>query len=105
MNELFFLESMTDDDKSHCPISEAKRALRALYLEVPASVADDVKKKVLAALHHIAYTRYVDLDAGANAVKGLFELSLVGPDVGFKPEDVARAVANAWQLTLTEQSI
>lgn len=96
---------MTEDEKSHCPISEAKRALRALYLQCPESVANDVQKKVFAALNHIAYNRNVDLEVGAKAVKGLFDLSLVGPDVGFKPEDVARAVANAWQLKLNHQSI
>lgn len=41
------------DDKSHCPISEAHRALRALYIQVPETVADDVKNKVYAALHHL----------------------------------------------------
>ena len=40
----------------------------------------------------------VDIAVGAKAVRGVFDLSLVGPDVGFKAEDVAAAIAKAWDL-------
>lgn len=41
--------------EQHCPISDAKRALRCLYLAVDESIADDVKKRVYAAFQHLAY--------------------------------------------------
>lgn len=40
----------------------------------------------------------ISLNAGAEAVKAVFDLSLVGPDSGFKAEDVAKACAKAWGL-------
>lgn len=38
----------------------------------------------------------VSIEAGTEAVKAVFDLSLVGPDSGFKAEDVAKACAKAW---------
>jgi hypothetical protein len=41
---------------------------------------------------------FVDLGAGARAVKQVFDLSFVGPDTGFKAEGIAEACARAWGL-------
>lgn len=40
----------------------------------------------------------VSLKDGADAARSVFDLSLVGPDSGFKPEDVAEAIAKRWRL-------
>ncbi len=40
----------------------------------------------------------VSLKDGAEAIRAVFDLSLVGPDSGFKPEDIAEAVAKKWGL-------
>lgn len=44
---------MTDTPTKPDPIDNAKRALQCLYITVDASVADDVKSKVLAAFEYL----------------------------------------------------
>jgi hypothetical protein len=86
------------NDEPMCPISEAKRALQALYLEVSPLVANDVKEKVYLAFSYLAYNHHIDIEDGARAVKSVFEMSLIPPDTGFSPTDIAKAVADAWKL-------
>jgi hypothetical protein len=40
----------------------------------------------------------IDIAQGAKAIRQFFNLTLVGPDTGFKPEELAEAVAKAWGL-------
>lgn len=44
----------------------------------------------------------VSIKDGAEAVKAVFDLSLVGPDSGFKAEDVAEALAKRWRLSYVD---
>lgn len=44
----------------------------------------------------------VSIKEGAEVVKFVFDLSLIGPDSGLKPEDIARAVAVRWGLAYVD---
>jgi len=62
-------------------------------------VIADTEQEVIAAWNARGKTRFqVDISKGAETIRNLFELTLVGPDTGFKPEELAQALAKTWGL-------
>lgn len=55
----------------------------------------EMGEKALTAYRSAPKREIVSLDKCAEAVKQVFDLSLEGPDVGFKPDDISEAVLRA----------
>src|SRR5580658_7342493 len=87
------------------PIKFLEEAWEAKDLIVVSKLVDSARKllygilKLTTTITNFTPTGpFVDLSTGARAVKQVFDLSLVGPDTGFKAEDIAEACARAWGL-------
>jgi hypothetical protein len=87
------------------PIKSLEEAWQAKDLIVVSKLVDNARKllygvqKLTTTITNFTRTGpFVDLGAGARAVKQVFDLSLVGPDTGFKAEDIAEACARVWGL-------